>query len=623
MKRGNFHILLTFLLLGWTLPNAKANILFSQVGSTGSDTSSAHLVSTIDLQKFINLYNKLHGEAVGFYSLSSSPYNMTLGTKTDEHRQLLFLKRSLNRLKAISSTFNVNEPVNLTEFSSSEQEYKQITDQLTVNVSGRNRRGALGENIAKGVMKIIGFGFHKLNQKLVNEIYKSSEEKKNQLMIQNFPTASMSLTKSLDYLKQVVKDLKTKLTLDKDTVAKSKLIEYSKENFKYQVTLLTRLINNLTKVIAKLMQQNLPIGLFDPDTLQSTYGKLLQRIRKQGYHPVNPDYNIVFQSPTYTFMAKDEPNKLIIITFIPILKGAPMNLYHHIQSPLYINNKLSAKISDPNYEFISIDDTGTLIKQYTASDIQSCTCIQSIYHCPNNQIVDKYKEDSCLYNLFNSNLKRVLKTCNVEFSQAKDNAVQISGNTFQLLTTQKTQLVTQCKPKQISTIHGMHILNLTEECPQAYTSKFMFHYNPKHVSYTPILNIPTSTNMTAWFDSNVDLLTIQDLVIRNTEPLSYTKLKEQLSTYNLDQFLIIKQHVQDVFLTILLLMTIFYIGTCGKIIIDIGIIKCRRRFNQEQPDDPNDRENNKSRGTPIFIPLTLQHRLNNMAIRESAPIEPA
>ena len=236
---------------------------------------------------------------------------------------------------------------------------------------------------------------------------------------------------------------------------------------------------------------------------------------------------------------------------------------------------------------MALNEITSKVKQYTSEDIQNCNKISNVYHCF-NQMLNRNKEDSCLYNIFTNRIDRILLTCDVYLQPAKDTATQITGNSFRLFSSQPTQLTMACADTKLITFENMYILNLTDDCPTAYTDKHIFTYSSQYSPYNSSITIPTTANASVWMKdfifSNINYLVERQYALTN-QPIHYNKLKELYSNTVYNIFQIVKTYLHDIVLVIILL--IFFAKSTNCVYNTLSA-KCRtntltRRFQQDQP----------------------------------------
>ena len=88
-------------------------------------------------------------------------------------------------------------------------------------------------------------------------------------------------------------------------------------------------------------------------------------------------------------------------------------------------------------------------------------------------------------------MSEIERFCDVSMAEVASHAVQLSGNQFQIMTSQPTQLTIACKEgAEVETIQGVHLLTLTEECPKANAPDHFFVWNPHVVSSQQLIPLP-------------------------------------------------------------------------------------------------------------------------------------
>ena len=575
------------------LPNT---VLFTHVGKTSQVTGYAHMVNTFNFTKLYVAFDQLHDQVKAYYEQEDSPYDdPDWETSTDGKRQFYLLKMAYNKLRTLvkllsSSTtmldtldevnpyldivHNMTEKVNTGTpvgnlSSEAQQQIREIIthgledDALYTSRSDntqRKRRSAhqFIKNASRHLAKLIGFGVGMLTNQNANQLYATSGFNETRFMLERIPNAKISMYKTINYIKKLADDNSNNAIRKLKYEKKSKLLAKSKSTIEFQITLLLNIVNTAMNLITSLMEKKLPVGILNPTALQIAFANLMTKIRENNYYPLQTDCNSVYQAETLPYVLSHDRNVIITFTMIPIQRGEKMDILHYTSTPLYLHNNLIAHVKAPHTEFLAMNKQGTLIKEYSSADIQSCKIKENVYHCPNNQIMLKDKYPSCLYNIFKQNVPRMLETCDITLDQAKNQAVQISGNTFRLLAPTETQITKNCRnhPEYIN-FKGMYLLNLTQDCPQAYTFSHNFHFNPQSTIMNKIISLPLNSDIVEWFGQT----TITDIYDSLTElqqksrlPISYLTLLEALKDKQFEMFLMIKGYTQDGCLLIFLLL---------------------------------------------------------------------
>ena len=214
--------------------------------------------------------------------------------------------------------------------------------------------------------------------------------------------------------------------------------------------------------------------------------------------PMSEDAGILFQIPTSTFV--DDNGKLFAIARISrCMPGTYMRLYRYVLAPFLLDEqKVSLEIISPA-EYLALDTHGMVGKQLTALEFQLCRRLGRDYHCPNMNLVNKDLKSLCLYNIYSQTPSFIEQTCEVQVTYLKSHAVQLSISLYRILAVNRVQLVMDCKTgSNITMISGVHLLQLTEACPKASTSDFLFVRTPDLIGFHELITLPLLSQAKEW-----------------------------------------------------------------------------------------------------------------------------
>ena len=93
----------------------------------------------------------------------------------------------------------------------------------------------------------------------------------------------------------------------------------------------------------------------------------------------------------------------------------------------------------------------------------------------------------------------VERTCEVKVSALKTHAIQTGTSVYRLLTAEPTQLVTECHSGTHTTlVDGVHMVNLSDECPRASTPDFVFTRTPSLYHRHELIKLPLLEHSRRW-----------------------------------------------------------------------------------------------------------------------------
>ena len=149
--------------------------------------------------------------------------------------------------------------------------------------------------------------------------------------------------------------------------------------------------------------------------------------------------------------------------------------------------------------YLALDPSTTLGKELSEAEIFRCKRINRIYHCRNENVLQKNLSQLCLFNLYKQRMKEIERFCDVSISEVASHAVQLSGNQFRILASRPTQLTIVCtEGAKVETIQGIHLLSLTEACPKANTPDHFFVRNPHVVSSQQLIPLSLIHDAKEW-----------------------------------------------------------------------------------------------------------------------------
>ena len=136
-------------------------------------------------------------------------------------------------------------------------------------------------------------------------------------------------------------------------------------------------------------------------------------------------------------------------------------------------------------------------------------------------LLSKNLTNLCLYNLYTQSASNIERTCNVRVKRMRSHAIQISTSLYRIMTSEPTQLVIVCeKETNITSIQGIHLLQLTEECPKASTSEYLFVRAPDMIGYHEIVRLPLLSQAKEWLGTiakEVDLtIGLEEIELTNS-----------------------------------------------------------------------------------------------------------
>ena len=251
----------------------------------------------------------------------------------------------------------------------------------------------------------------------------------------------------------------------------------------------------LTGLQALLNNQFSPL-LVEPERLQNAYDEIVDRAKEVNLAPLTEDADLIFQSEVSVLGTQNDD--LICIIHVPLYSGELMNLFRYVPAPFLLQDGLTATTRSEK-SYLALDPSGTLGKELSEAEVSRCKRINRIYHCRNENVLQKNLSQLCLFNLYKQRMSEIEKFCDVSVAEVASHAVQLSGNQFQIMTSRPTQLTIACEEgAEVETIQGVHLLTLTEDCPKANTPDHFFVRNPHVVSSQQLIPLPLIQDAKEW-----------------------------------------------------------------------------------------------------------------------------
>lgn len=146
-----------------------------------------------------------------------------------------------------------------------------------------------------------------------------------------------------------------------------------------------------------------------------------------------------------TFEIEEKTLSMSIFFNLP-LEVRTMTLYKHLPFPIYVGNKYVTMQAYDGAEFIAVDDSVYFYKEFTSSTLKSkCFDLTKDQVCYNIPLLIKNFEQSCLGNLYKSNLKDAARTCRVKDADSLIMGEQVSNdNEFALYSSESSRMHINC-----------------------------------------------------------------------------------------------------------------------------------------------------------------------------------
>ena len=249
--------------------------------------------------------------------------------------------------------------------------------------------------------------------------------------------------------------------------------------------------------ITELMRHRLSPLLVAPEDLLHAFNDLLGEARNKGLEPFSNDAGILFQAPTSTIMT--EAGRLFAVVHLPLYGGSKLALYKYVPAPFFLYKTRMMMTVESPAEYLARDAHQTVGKHMTAWEFHQCQKASRLYHCPQMNLLSKRPQSLCLYNLFVQDPLAVEETCEVTVNKLKTHATQIDAHHYRLMTTEPTMLIAECTTGNNATlVKGVTLVELTEECPKASTSEYLFVRTPAIYQHHDLIDLSVLAKSDKW-----------------------------------------------------------------------------------------------------------------------------
>ena len=542
------------------LTNLSAStVTFKRVAKMYPENSNAILINRIELAPLIKSVDILNDQLNTLYS-NGSDFDLLNNTWQDikswknvKIKHFLEMQKVYNQLSSLLKILFKDQSVNLKEQFNEMNNFTTFFD--------RQRRNAPINTVIVPVLKqLLGIGIQKFKDFAINKIYQNSL-KNNPNMIISIPENSLMLHQPSNYLTKLANSVKSSMSFYKlDPTQHNRKIAMlqSQSNITLQFEFIQKALDKYTLFVESLINKRIPIATLDRGILSNTFDHLLEKLKLKGFKLIDSNYMSIYEATTLTYYESNS-NQLFTFTKIPIAKGELMTLYEHIITPIHFTNNIFSNVKSLTNQFIALDDSYSKYKLFSKKDIELCNKYGNVYHCPNNQIIQTNKTQSCLYNIFINNVENIKKLCEVTFYHSSFSINKLENNIFKIQTSKPTKLNTVCDFTSHTYIQGEYILKLTENCPEAHVEDIQLGFLNTIDYNNTIVNIPFNNNISYWF-KNIPENRINNEMIQYSKQynnnISYTILNYKLVNYYYNLIMKIANYISIIVILLLILYRI-------------------------------------------------------------------
>ena len=551
-------VLLAMLLLGGRLAqdlhSNNNTMLFLAIGETTRESGYGHIIVPIPLPR-LEQATQILMDLVE--NTVSTKFNTASPFKENEMYAITRIQDRINLLLSLAQKDGfVSKELQRDQVDLLRDSLLQLPTATpsTISSTVKSRRIRSATAIAAAFMGLASFGTSMFNTaqmaQLKSDIGQTEENQK--LIIEQLKEQDLRIHNITEFIKDQFSEWQLQV---KESVTLSR--KQAKESLEHQVQLLLHSfrfeLTDFLQGMMSLMENRLSPLIVSPEALISAFDHLAANARKRNLLPSNEDPGILFQVPVSTL--SDNEGRLYAVIHLPLYSGSTLKLYRHVPAPFFLENTSVVLDVESSAEYLALDTHGFVGKQMTSSEFQLCKKISAVYHCPNMNLLSKNLTNLCLYNLFSQSASNIERTCNVRVKRMHSHAVQISTSLYRIMTSEPTQLVKECETEtNITSIQGIHLLQLTEECPKASTSEYLFVRAPDMIGYHEIIRLPLLSQAKEWLGTiakEVDLTNgLEEVELTNS--LSLPEFRQKVSSSQSVYFRVERYVLSVVFYVILL-----------------------------------------------------------------------
>jgi hypothetical protein len=282
-------------------------------------------------------------------------------------------------------------------------------------------------------------------------------------------------------------------------------------------------VEKWSEAVASLLAGKLHPNLVSANGLRLAYAEIVRQAADKGLRPITKEWTAAYQSGVTVMRAG---KGLALFIHVALVKEPEMEIYQLLHLPMLLNGTLAWFHLEEQY--LALNTAKTMIKEIKDSDFRKCTMVNKVFLCPDNNVLDKNLEVSCLYGLWSQNVPQVQKVCDLRIGREKEIAIQISRNEFQILFPQATSIIYRClknETRQILT--GIHKLLVKPGC-SIITPNNLLHVAPDvQIASTNLLMQFPSFNVKHLEEMLVDSIgdDAMNAVISNIKQLNFPDVK--------------------------------------------------------------------------------------------------
>ena len=479
-------------------------MLFTSIGQATLQTAYGHLLVPLNitaLKRAFDHFSDLQSAVNHLVASNTDAYNhrqtelRNLRGKLDIIHHLALTKRQDSHFSGVDDLNDFKDKI-IANLGNQADAWKSGSDSTTTSTVGGRKKRQVG-TVVEGLVQLAGFTLSIFNRQELISIQKSLEstQTESHYVASKVDETFLRLDQLIEHTEKVYNAMVNIAKTNQNLHTKQKQAMIVAEVDRLSRIFVSETSMFLTGLQALLNNQFSPL-LVEPEQLQGAYDEIVDRAKEVNLAPLTEDADLLFQSEVSVLGTQDDD--LICIIHVPLYSGELMNLFRYVPAPFLLQDGLTATIRSEK-SYLALDPSGTLGKELSEADVSRSKRINRIYHCGNENVLQKNLSQLCLFNLYKQRMSKIEKFCDVSVAKVASHAVQLSGNQFQIMTSRPTQLTIACKEgAKVETIQGVHVLTLTENCPKANTPDHFFVRNPHVVSSQQLIPLPLIQDAKEW-----------------------------------------------------------------------------------------------------------------------------
>lgn len=196
-------------------------------------------------------------------------------------------------------------------------------------------------------------------------------------------------------------------------------------------TTLSRNVENILIAINLLSRHRLSPLIVNTITLTSSLKLLQAKAERKGLQLLSTRPEDLFRYETSHIIFQN--GSISIFLHLPAFRADGMfQLLAYAPLPLPIPESSLFILPNPKDKLLAINLAGNLFRTLHDDDLRDCSKAIGVYYCPDNNVIDKRIQDSCLVALHQHDVTNIAKRCPIIPTADKDFVIQINSSHYAL-----------------------------------------------------------------------------------------------------------------------------------------------------------------------------------------------